>query len=61
MPEVANALPEQQQRLAVYRDLNRVEYAKTLILPEAAESVFTGFNAGFDAGLARLIAGVNHE
>lgn len=46
--------------LAVYRDLNRAEYANTQQLPETSEAILTGFDAGFDAGLARLISGADH-
>ena len=41
--------------MAVYRDLKRAEYAQGHDAPS-----FTGFDAGFAAGVSELIAGVQH-
>lgn len=47
--------------LAVFRDLKRAEYVQGLLqAPSAGIATLTGFDAGFSAGLADLIAGVNH-
>lgn len=45
--------------LAVYRDRQRAVYASALHAGGGAP-VFTGFDAGFSAGLADFIAGVHH-
>lgn len=47
--------------LALYRDLQRAGYAQDLQqAPADCTAMLTGFDAGFAAGLADMIAGVNH-
>jgi hypothetical protein len=47
--------------VALYRDLQRAGYAQGLQqAPADGAAMLTGFDAGFAAGLADMIAGVNH-
>lgn len=47
--------------LALYRDLQRASYAQGLQqAPADSTAMLTGFDAGFAAGMADLIAGAHH-